>query len=119
MRTIVNVATRGPIEVVYDMIGVSHFVFNVKMILLHICRQLMITIILQLPLCLYKLKRLVIGVDDHLLPHNVVLQLSVSLHDGINLIIISGVLLNCIENCLTLISHSMLMLGEDYTNSII
>lgn len=60
-------------------------------------------IVLQLPLCLYKLKRLVIGVDDHLLPQNVVLPLSASLHDGIHLFIIGGVLPNFIGKCLPMI----------------
>ena len=80
------------------MIGVALFVFNVKMELLQICRKLMITIILQLPLCLYKLKRLVIGVDDRLLPQNVVLPFPTSLHDGINFFIIGEVLPNFSES---------------------
>jgi len=62
-------------------------------------------IILQLPLCWYKLTRLVIGVDDHLLPWNVVLPLLESLHDGLHLFIIGGVLPNCIKKCLTMIGH--------------
>ena len=71
-------------EAICNMIGVSLFVFIVQVEFLSICRPLMMVIILQLPLCLYKLKRLVICVDDHLLPKNVMLPLSTSLHDRIH-----------------------------------
>ena len=76
-------------------------------------------IVLELPLCLYKLKRSVIGMDDRLLPHNVMLPLPASLHDGIHLFIIGGVILNCIRKSLTMICHWMTVLGEDYTNNIV
>lgn len=95
----------GPTEVVYNMIGASLFVFNVQVELLQICRLLLMAIILQLPLCLYKLQRPVIDVDDCLLHKNVMVPLSTSLHDGIHLSIIGGVLLNCIGKCLTMIGH--------------
>ena len=49
-------------------------------------------IILQLPLCLYELYRLVVYVDDRLLPQNVVLPLTAYLHIGINFFVVSGVL---------------------------
>jgi len=75
--------------------------------------------ILQLPLCLYKLERSVIGVYDHLFPKNAMFSLSVSLHNRIHLFIIGGVLLNCIRKCLTMIGHWMHVLGEDNTNSIV
>jgi len=55
-------------EVVCNMIGATFFVFNVQVELLKICRQIQMVIILQLPLCIYKLMRLVISVDDCLLP---------------------------------------------------
>ena len=76
-------------------------------------------IILQLPLCLYKLKRSLIGVDDCLLLENIVLTLSASLYDGIHLFIIGRVIPNCIRKCLTMIGHWMLMIGEDCTNNIV
>lgn len=53
-------------------------------------------VIMQPPLCMYKLERSVIYVDDRFLPHNVVFRLLESLHDGIHILIISGVFMNCI-----------------------
>jgi len=101
------------------MIGVALFIFNVQVELFQICKPLLMVIVLQISLCLSKLKRSVFSVDDHLLPHNVMLPLSASLHDGIDLFIIGGILPNCIEKCLTMIGHWIPMLGEDYTNSIV
>ena len=56
----------------------------------------MTAIILQLPLCQYKLKRLIIDVDDCVLPYNVMLPLLENMHNGIHLFIIAGVLPNSI-----------------------
>jgi len=109
----------GPVELVCNMIGAAPFVFNVQVELSQICRPLLIAIILQLPLCLYKLKRSMVSVDDRLLPHNVMFPFSASLNDGIHLFIIGGVPLNCIGKCLTMIGHWMPFLGEDCTNSIV
>jgi len=109
----------GLVEAVYNMIGASLFVFIVQVELLQICRALPMGIILQLHLCMYKLKRSMIGMDDHLLPHNGMLPLSIRLHDGIHLFIIGGVLPNCIGKYLTMIGHWVLVLGEDRTNNIV
>lgn len=62
-------------------------------------------VILQLHLCLYKLKGSMIYVDDCLLPKNVMLPLSTVLHDGMHLLIIGGVFQNYIGECLTMIGH--------------
>ena len=40
-------------------------------------------VVLQLPLCLYELQRLVISVDDCLLSQNVMFPLTIDLHNGI------------------------------------
>jgi hypothetical protein len=48
-------------------------------------------VILQLPLCLYELQRLVISVDDCLLSQNVMFPLTTGLHNGIHLFVIGGV----------------------------
>lgn len=76
-------------------------------------------IILHLPLCLDKLKRSVICVDDHLLPQNVILPLSTCMHNGIHLFIMGGVFLNGIGKCLIVISHRIPLLGENDTNIIV
>jgi hypothetical protein len=49
-------------------------------------------VVLQFSLCLYELQRLVINVDDCLLPKNVMLPLAASLYNGIHLFFIFGVL---------------------------
>jgi hypothetical protein len=51
----------------------------------------MMVVVLQLPLCLYELQRLVIIVDDCLLSHNVMFPLTTSLYNGIHFLVIGGV----------------------------
>ena len=53
-------------------------------------------VILQLALHLYELEGVVLYVDDRFLPQNVMLPLSTSLHNGIHLFVISGILLDCV-----------------------
>lgn len=60
-----------------------------------------------------------ICVDDHLLHHNVMFPLLVGLHDGIHLLIISGVYMNSIKECLLVIGCLIPLLGEDCPNSIL
>jgi hypothetical protein len=48
-------------------------------------------VILQLPLCLYELQRLVISVDYCLLSQNVMFRLTTGLHNGIHFLVIGGV----------------------------
>jgi hypothetical protein len=49
-------------------------------------------VILQLPLCLYELHRIVISVDDCLISQNVMFPLMTDLHNGIHLFVIGGVI---------------------------
>ena len=56
----------GLTKAVCNMIGAALFVFNFQVELLQICRPLLMVIILQLPLCLYKLNRQVIYVHNHI-----------------------------------------------------
>jgi hypothetical protein len=53
-------------------------------------------VVLQLPLCLYELQRLVISVDDCLLSQNAMFPLMVGLHNVIHFFIIGGVFLDSI-----------------------
>lgn len=87
------------------MIGAGVFLFNLEVEFLQLCKPLLMVTILQFPLCLYKLKRSVISVDDRLLTQNVMLPLWASLCNVIHLFIIGGVLLNFIGKCLTIIGH--------------
>lgn len=107
------------IEVVCKMIGATFFVFNIQVEFLQIYRPLLMGIVQRIRLCLYKLKRPVINVDDRLFPQNVILLLLARLYDGIHLFIIGVVLFNCIGKCLTMVGHWILVLGEDYTKSIV
>ena len=110
---------RWSAEAVYNIIGATLLVLDVQMKLLQICGPLLMVIILQLPLCLYELQGLVVCVDDCFLPKNVMLQLSTSLHNGINFFVISGILANCVIQCLTVICHWMSLLSKNCPNSIV
>ena len=96
---------RWSAEAVGNIIGATLLVLDVKMKLLQICGPLLMVIVLQLPLCLYEFQGLVVCVDDCLLPQNVMLPFSTSLHNGIHFFIISGILTNCVRKCLIMICH--------------
>jgi len=53
-------------------------------------------IILQFHLGLYELEGLVVYVDDHFLPQNVMFPLSAGLHNGTHFFIIIGILPDCV-----------------------
>jgi hypothetical protein len=59
--------------------------------LLQVGGPLMMALILQFPLCLYELSRLVISVDDHLLSQNLMFPLTTVLYNGIHFLLIGGV----------------------------
>jgi hypothetical protein len=54
----------------------------------------MMAVILQFSLCLHELQRLMITVDDHILLENVMPPLVVGFHNGVNLFVISRVLMD-------------------------
>ena len=76
----------------------------------------MVMISLQLPLCLYELQESVICVDDRFPPKNVMLPLSTRLHNGIHFFVISGILEDCVRQCLIVIFHWMPLLSKNYPN---
>jgi hypothetical protein len=51
-------------------------------------------IVLQLPLFLYELQRLVISVDDCLLSQNVMFPLMTNYHNGVHFFVIGGVFMD-------------------------
>jgi hypothetical protein len=59
--------------------------------MLQVGGALLMVVILQFPLCLYELKRLVISVYDHLLSQNVMFPLMTRLYNGIHFLVIGGV----------------------------
>jgi hypothetical protein len=76
-------------------------------------------IVLQLSLCLYELQGSVVCVNDHYLSQNVMLPFLTSLDNRIHFFVISGILPDCVEKCLTMICHWMPMLSKDYPNGIV
>jgi hypothetical protein len=78
-------------EAVNDMIFALSLILDVEMELLHVCGPNLMGVILQLPLCLYEMQRLVINVGDCLLSQNVMFPLMTGLHNGTHFLVIGGV----------------------------
>jgi hypothetical protein len=78
-------------KAVNDTICGPYLILDVEMELFHVCGPLLMAFVLQLPMCLYELQRLVISVDDCLLSQNVMFPLTSGLHNGIHFLIIGGV----------------------------
>jgi hypothetical protein len=106
-------------EVVSDMICALCIVLDVEMELLQVGGPLLMEVVLQLPLCLYELQRLVINVDDCLLSHNVIFPLTTDLYNGIHFLLISGVFTDSIRECITMVCHQMIMLSDNCTYNIV
>jgi hypothetical protein len=53
-------------------------------------------VVMQFPLCLYELQRLVINVYDHLFCQNVMFPLTIGLYNGIHFLVIGRVFLDSI-----------------------
>jgi hypothetical protein len=64
------------IEAVSDTICAPCIILDVEMELLQVGGPLLMVVVLQLPLCLYELHRLMINVDDCFLSHNVMFPLT-------------------------------------------
>ena len=79
-------------EEISDAIGASFFILDVEVELLQVCGPLLMAVILQFSLCLHELQWLMIGVDDCLLPKNVMYPLPEALHNGVHLFVVSRVL---------------------------
>jgi hypothetical protein len=76
------------------------------------------TVVLQFPLCMYELQRLVISVYDRLFPQNVMFPLTIELYNGIHFLALGGVFTNNIEECLTMVCHWMPVLSENCAHNI-
>jgi hypothetical protein len=74
------------------MVGAPCLILDVEMELLQVCGPLLLEVIMQFLLCLRELQRLMISVDDCILPENVMPPLEVGLYNGVHLFFISGVL---------------------------
>jgi hypothetical protein len=87
--------------------------------LLQVGGPLLMAVVLQFPLCLYELQRLVISVYDHLFPHNVMFPLTTGLYNGIHFLVIGGVFPDSIRECLTMVCHWMPVLSENCAHNIV
>jgi hypothetical protein len=83
-------------QAVSDTICAPCLILDVDMELLRVGGPLLMAIVLQLPLCLYELQRLVINVDDRILSQNVMFPLMIGLYNGIHFLVIGGVFLDSV-----------------------
>jgi hypothetical protein len=83
-------------EELNETICAPYLILDVAMELLELGGILMMAVVLQLPLCLYELQRLVISVDDCHLPQNAMFPLTTCLYNGIHFLVIGGVFSNSI-----------------------
>jgi hypothetical protein len=79
-----------------DTICAPCLILDVEMELLQVGGTLLMAVVLQLPLCLYELQRLVISVDDCLLSQNVIFPLTIGFYNRIHFCVIGGVFLDSI-----------------------
>jgi hypothetical protein len=70
-------------------------------------------VVLQFTPCLYELQRFVISVYDRLFPHNVMFTFTTSLYNGIHFLVIGGIFLDSIKECIIIVCHWMPMLSEN------
>lgn len=73
----------------------------------------LMSLILQLDLCLYKLRASMIIENDYHIVQDVVFLLFVCLNNSTSLLIICGIFVNSISKGLIIISNKILMLSED------
>jgi hypothetical protein len=78
------------------VVGTHCLILDLDMELLQVYGPISMVIILQFSLCLHGLQRLMINVDDCLLPKNVIPPLAKGLYNGVHLFFISGVITNSI-----------------------
>jgi hypothetical protein len=76
-------------------------------------------VVLQFPMCLYQLQRLVISLYDRLLPQNVMFPFTIVLYNGIHFLVIGRVFSDSIRECLTMVFHWMIVLSENSTHNIV
>jgi hypothetical protein len=81
-------------KAVNDTICSTCLILDVEMELFQVCGPLFMMVVLQLPLCMYEIHRLVISVDDCLLSQDVVFPLTTNLHNGIHFFVIRTVFLD-------------------------
>ena len=85
---------QGATKAVSNMIRDNCLILYVEMKLLQVGGPLLMGVVLQFPLCLYELQRLVISVDDCILSQNVMFPLMTSLYNGIHFLVMAGVFLD-------------------------
>jgi hypothetical protein len=106
-------------EEVNDMICAPCNILDVEMELLQLGGTLLMAVVIQLPLYLYELQRLVMSVNDCLLSHNIMFPLMTGLYNEIHVLFIGGVFLESILEFLTIVCHCMTVLSENYAYNIV
>jgi hypothetical protein len=106
-------------EAVSNTIGDTYHILDVEMELFQVGGPLLMAVVLQFPLCLYELQRLVISVYDRLFPQNVMFPLMISFYNGTHFLFIGGVFLDSIGECLTMVCCQILVLSENCAHSIV
>jgi hypothetical protein len=76
-------------------------------------------VIVQFLMCLHKLQRLAVNVDDYSLSQNIMFPLMINMDNGEELHVIGGVFVNHVKECLIMIGHYMSTLCEDYIDDLI
>jgi hypothetical protein len=76
------------------VVGASCLILDVYMELLQVCGPLLMVVIMQFSLCLHELQRLMISVDECVLPENVMPPLAAGLYNGVHLFFLNGVLMD-------------------------
>jgi hypothetical protein len=74
------------------MVGSPHIILDVEMEIMQVCGPLLMAVILQFSFFLHELQRLMISVDDCLLPKNVMPPLATRLYNGVHFFVVNGVL---------------------------
>jgi hypothetical protein len=110
---------RRSTEAVKNTIGDTYIILDVEMELLQVGGPLLMVVILQFPMCLYELHRLVISVYDCLFQQNVMFPLTTGLYNAIHFVVISGVFSDSIRECLTMACHRIPVLSENCAHNIV
>jgi len=82
------------VEEINEVVGASCIILYVEVELLQVFGPILIEVIIQFSLSLHELQRLMIDVDDCLLPNNVMPQLKVGFHNEVHLFFLIRVLTN-------------------------
>jgi hypothetical protein len=76
------------------VVGDSCLILDVEIKLLQVCGPILMVVIMKFSLCSHELQRLMINVDNCLLPENVMPPLEVSFHNGVHFFVVIRLLMD-------------------------